>query len=55
MSVTFSEADKTNKLINAKGWLTYITKMLEFTQERLNDESSDPVLESRLLSKCSTF
>lgn len=55
MSVTFSEADKTNKLINAKGWLTYITKMLEFTQERLKDESSDPVLESRLLSKCSTF
>ncbi|KAL6454808.1 BMT3 Beta-mannosyltransferase 3 [Candida maltosa Xu316] len=56
LGVTFSEADRTNKLVHTKGWLAYIQKILAELKTSSEDNSDiDSSERDRMLSVCSTF
>ncbi|RCK66229.1 Beta-mannosyltransferase 3 [Candida viswanathii] len=55
LGVTFSEADKANKLVHTTGWLTYIQKVLKEAKPMLTDRTRDLGADGLLLNQCSTF
>lgn len=55
LGVTVSEADRTNKLVHTRGWLSYIQKILNELKFTLNDENRDFIVDGNRLSECSTF
>ncbi|RLV91104.1 Beta-mannosyltransferase 3 [Spathaspora sp. JA1] len=58
MGITFSEADKTNRIVHIKGWLAHILKTLDVEQQQLTKHYSDEdhvYYENQLLGECATY
>ncbi|EMG50938.1 hypothetical protein G210_5687 [Candida maltosa Xu316] len=55
LGVTFSEADRTNKLVHTKGWLACIQKILPELKTRGDNSDINSSERNRMLNVCSTF
>ncbi|EGW34538.1 uncharacterized protein SPAPADRAFT_59969 [Spathaspora passalidarum NRRL Y-27907] len=58
MGITFSEADKTNRIVHVKGWLSHILKTLDVDKHQLLHHYADEkhiYYENQLLGECATY